>query len=126
MSARIPRRNGKTASPVGGTLSKDRDTTPDKLRELLAATFNIYQGGGDRKLKARRRRNFAFHMTDWSDDLRRLADLYRRPEAFDKEEAGQIVCGFLYHVIPHLRAAGRLLLDYEPEDFFRELDSQSG
>lgn len=61
-------------------------------------------------------------MTDWIDDLRRLADLVDRPEKYDSKAGGSIVVRFLYHVIPHLRAAGRLLLDYEPEDIFAKLD----
>jgi hypothetical protein len=63
-------------------------------------------------------------MTDWMVDLERLADLYQHPDKFDKTEAMSVVMGFLYHAIPHLRAAGRLLLDFEPEDIFKDIDGQ--
>ena len=49
-------------------------------------------------------------MTDWLVDLERLATLYSRPDAFSKDEAGDAVFGFLIHALPHLMAAGRLLL----------------
>jgi hypothetical protein len=62
-------------------------------------------------------------MTDWSKDLGQLAALYKNPEKFTKAEASQVVSGFLYHVIPHLTAAGRLLLDYSPDDIFLESES---
>jgi hypothetical protein len=80
----------------------------------------------DHSLKnARCRRNFIFHMTDWLKDLRDLNELSEHPERFTREQATAVVSGFVYHVLPHLRAAGRLL-DYAPKDIFRELDYQSG
>lgn len=59
----------------------------------------------------RRRHDFIFHMIDWKDDLERLADLVKHPERQDEESASVFLIGFLYHVVPHLNAAGRLLLD---------------
>jgi hypothetical protein len=56
-------------------------------------------------------------MTDWSEDLERLVDWYKHPEKLDREAAGTLVAAFLYHVIPHLKAAGRLLLDEIPDAF---------
>src|SRR5581483_11974989 len=111
MSAKAPRKNGKSVSKTGSAVSKNGDATPEKLRTLLTAVFGDYQNT-DPPLGDRHRRNFVFHMTDWSSDLARLAELYQHPEEFDKKEAGRIVSGFLYHVISHARAAGRLLLDY--------------
>jgi len=67
----------------------------------------------------RRRRDFAFHMTDWTGDLERMAALFQDPDRLDLEQATVFVIGFLYHVIPHLNAAGRLLLD-EISDPFAE------
>jgi hypothetical protein len=65
-------------------------------------------------------------MTDWSEDLFRLAELYEHPDKFDRAAAARLVAGFLTHAIPHLRAAGRLLLDHAPEDIFQEIDYTSG
>jgi hypothetical protein len=125
MSAKTPRKNGKNASKIGATVSQNGEATPEKLKTLLAAVFDECQDV-DPQLRDRHRRNFVFHMTDWSSDLSRLAELHRHPEQFDKKEAARIVSAFLHHVIPHARAAGRLLLDYEPGDAFKELDSRSG
>jgi hypothetical protein len=56
-------------------------------------------------------------MTDWLNDLEDLVDLYEHPEKFKKAAAGQFIFGFLVHVLPHLRAACRLLLDEDPDTF---------
>lgn len=89
-----------------------------RLEKLLSAVYHQYQKLDDPAANKKGRRDFVFHMTDWADDLRRLADLYQHPEEFNPETAGDIVAGFLYHVIPHLREAGRLMLDYDPENVF--------
>jgi hypothetical protein len=60
-------------------------------------------------------------MLDWDEDLRRLAELYQRPEKFSQEEADDVVSGFILHVLPHLKAAASLCLDYKP-NAFEELD----
>jgi len=65
----------------------------------------------------RARQDFVFHMTDWSDDLSALYKLFEEERPRDKQQATQIVVGFLYHAIPHLRAAGKLLLDTIPDAF---------
>ena len=49
-------------------------------------------------------------MTDWTDDLERLAALYKDPASMDLKAAQRFLFGFLVHVIPHLNAAGRLML----------------
>jgi hypothetical protein len=93
------------------------------LDRLLAAVYDSFQKKEPRKFNDQCRRDFVFNMTDWSKDLERLAELYKNPEKFTKADANQVVSGFLDHVIPHLRAAGRLLLDYSPDDIFLELES---
>lgn len=93
-------------------------STHPQLERLLTAVYNQYQKLDDAVANKKCRRDFVFHMTDWSEDLQRLANLYQHPEEFDRESAGDVVVGFLYHVIPHLREAGRLMLDYDPEDVF--------
>jgi hypothetical protein len=55
-------------------------------------------------------------MTDWRDDLQRLARLYEDPESADEEQAKDIVSAMLYHALGHLIAAARLY-DYVPDPF---------
>jgi hypothetical protein len=86
------------------------------LQKLLASVYNHFQRLDDRKANANARRDFVFHMTDWLSDLDHLVAIYKHPERVDAEQASEIV-GFLYHVIPHLNAAGRLLLDDIPDAF---------
>ncbi len=74
-----------------------------------------------RAANAKAREDFVFHMTDWLNDLRSLAAVYEHPAQADRKQAGMVVAGFLYHVLPHLKAAGRLLLDGIP-DAFEEAD----
>jgi hypothetical protein len=71
----------------------------------------------------RQRFDFAFHMSDWASDLEQMADLLRDPDRIDFEEASTFVIGFLYHVVPHLNAAGRLLLDEIRDPFAKPIDA---
>src|SRR4051812_29921473 len=116
MSGRKQPPNGKAASKATAPRSAAKPAAQRHLARLLASVYDQYQHLDDRSLNQRCRRNFVFHMTDWEGDLAKLAELYRHPERFGKDEAADRVAGFLYHVIPHLRAAGRLLLDFTPED----------
>src|SRR2546429_178808 len=86
------------------------------LERLLRAVFGRLQktAPADHDYK---QWEFVFHMTDWRHNFLELADLYENPKAFDKASASRIVAGFLYHAIPHLKAAGRLLLDEIPDAF---------
>lgn len=59
---------------------------------------------------ARLKFDFTFHMTDWLDDLKRMHALQEAPDVWTQKKATPFVVGFLYHVIPHLKAAGRILL----------------
>jgi hypothetical protein len=86
-----------------------------QIEQLLGQVFDLARQGLRETLDPeeyeRRRRDFIFHMIDWRDDLERLADWFKHPEQLEAESAGSFLIGFLYHVIPHLNAAGRLLLD---------------
>jgi hypothetical protein len=97
--------------------SKQHETPSKDLQKLLAAVYNQFQRLGDRAANAEARRDFVFHMTDWLPDFDRLRAIYEHPEQCDRREAGREIAGFLYHVIPHLKAAGRLLLDKIPDAF---------
>jgi hypothetical protein len=90
-----------------------------ELERLLGAVYRRYQRLDDRAADSQARQDFIFHMTDWLDDLDRLKAIYDNPDKIDRAEAGREIFGFLIHVIPHLKAAGRLLLD-EISDPFEE------
>lgn len=62
------------------------------------------------------REDFIFHMTDWKDDLEQLRYLFNTPDTHDEETTTRLV-GILYHIVPHLNAAVRLLLDEVPDPF---------
>jgi hypothetical protein len=64
------------------------------------------------------RREFVFHMTDWVDDLDTLAEMFKYPGDHNADGTCIQLIGILYHVIPHLRAAARLLLREEVPDPF--------
>lgn len=66
---------------------------------------------------ARRRAEFVFHLRDCKRDFEEMARLFQHPEQHDEEEASRLVIGMLYHVIPHLNRAGRLLLDEIADPF---------
>jgi tRNA(Ile)-lysidine synthase TilS/MesJ len=89
--------------------------TNDQLEELLGRIFDGAREGLRESIEpddyAQRRRDFIFHMTDWKSEVRQLADLYKNPKGHDELPTSDFLIGFLYHVIPHLNAAGRLLLD---------------
>lgn len=89
--------------------------TNKPFEELLGRIFDGAREGLRASIEpdayAQRRRDFIFHMTDWESDMERLADLVKDPGAEDEGVASDAIVGFLYHVIPHLNAAGRLLLD---------------
>jgi hypothetical protein len=125
MSAKKPRRNGKAASPTIGQHSKIEIKWPSpELKRLLAKVYNRYQKLDDPAADRRSREDFVFHMTDWLNDLDNLWEIYKNPESTSKEAAEDAVFGFLIHALPHLMAAGRLLLD-EIQDTFAEVKTPS-
>ena len=110
MSAKKLPLNGKPESTPIGLLSKRQHTLPsEKLQRLLRAVYNSYQRLDDPAANATARQDFAFHMTDWMDDLERLAAMYAQPDEFSKAAADDIVYAFIIHAVPHLMEAGRLL-----------------
>lgn len=63
------------------------------------------------------RLDFVFHMTDWLEDLYALTAAFKRPDRRSQKQFDDVVIGFVIHVIAHLRAAGRLVFDYDPDTF---------
>jgi hypothetical protein len=101
-----------------------------KIVQLLGQVFDGAREGLRETLDPeeyeRRRHDFIFHMTDWRDDLERLADLFKHPEQQEEGSASVFLIGFFYHVIPHLNAAGRLLLDEIGDPFAQTQNEQKG
>jgi hypothetical protein len=97
--------------------------------ELMAKVFDRAQSGlrdevGTAEYE-RRKRDFIFHMLDWKLDLSKIAGLLDHSESMSPRAATTFVIGFLYHVVPHLNAAGRLLLDEIPDPFETNAQSHS-
>jgi hypothetical protein len=87
-----------------------------KIENLMGQVYDALQSIDDKAANSEAKRQFVFHMTDWLDNLESLVKLYEEGTV-RQEKAAQTVARFLYHVIPHLHAAGRLLLDRIPEPF---------
>lgn len=83
------------------------------IEQLLQDVFD--GAGDDTELTpedfAKRRAEFVFHLRDCKRDFEQMARIFQNPEEFDEDEASRLIIGMLYHVIPHLNRAGRLLLD---------------
>jgi len=119
MSVKKRPRNGRPAStPTGKRSASEAASKSTELRRLLASIYNNYQKLDDPAANKVCRHDFVFHMTDWEEDLRALAELYEHPEGFSRSDAEQIVAGFLYHATAHVLEAARLMLDYEPGYIF--------
>jgi hypothetical protein len=90
---------------------QDRERIESLLREVFTELRQDDEPG-----YTEQKEDFVFHMTDWLEDLNGLMSLYS-DSGVGKEAAAKFVVGFLYHVIPHLNAAGRLLLGGIPDPF---------
>lgn len=92
-----------------------------KLLALLGKVFDAHRRDLKAELPApeyeQRRHDFVFHMTDWLSDLRGYAEIVEHPGNHKKDDTLRFLIGFLYHVVPHLNAAGRLLLDHINDPF---------
>lgn len=60
------------------------------------------------RIRRQRSRDFAFHMTDWAEDLFRLAAFYSSPDDYEPREVRSILRQFLHHAPDHLVQAARL------------------
>ncbi|HEY2839278.1 MAG TPA: hypothetical protein VGJ26_09025 [Pirellulales bacterium] len=97
-------------------------TISPALEDLLGAVFDDAR---DQRLPeseepadyAMWKQDFIFHMTDWMEDMEKLRQLFANPRVHNTEDASRFVVGFLYHVIPHVETAGRLLLNDIPNPF---------
>lgn len=91
------------------------------IEDVLSGFFDSAQDGLQDELPAEeyetRRRDFVFHLMDPKEDLERLVHLLNHGETGSDRDPTLELMGILYHIIPHLRAAGRLLLDEIPDGF---------
>jgi len=118
MSAKKLLLNGKERSKViRDAFPNEQISETTTLGRLLGAVYNDFIGAPKNKADSQRRFDFIFHMLDWARDARQFVDLLDHPEKYDKKTAEQFLIGFLFHVIPHLNAAGRLLLDEISDPF---------
>lgn len=88
-----------------------------KLVDLLEQIFERVREGSEDKNFDKHRSDFVFHMTDWQGDLEKLYQMYINPEAWEPDSACDFVVGFLYHVVPHVRAAAKLLVGSTGDPF---------
>jgi hypothetical protein len=65
-----------------------------------------------------RRKEIAFHLTDWLGDLEAWKSYCDSPEQFDSESAEKLIMGFLIHVPNHVAAASKLMLEIPVSDIF--------
>ncbi len=125
MSAKKLVRNGKCASRNSKPPWNREVLLPSPaLQKLLAAVFDKCRDIDDPRLRTQLKEDFVFHMTDWLNDLQGLQVLYSRPDQADPESASTFLVGFLCHVIPHLKAAGCLLVGEVADPFEKSYTSR--
>ena len=116
MSGKEPRRPGHAGSRNTAQPSKhDILFPPPELQQALGAVYDDWRAGEGGPPQARE--DFIFHMADWFTDLAKLAAFYQHPEQFPPATASKLIFGFLVHALPHLNAAGRLLLNEIADPF---------
>ena len=96
-------------------------TIVSALEDLLGRAFDEHQGDLRAALSeaeyAKLRHAFVFHLTDWAEDLEAFHAMGQSPESWTSDRAMHFLIGMLYHVVPHLKAAGRTLLGEVPDHF---------
>jgi hypothetical protein len=79
----------------------------DSIRRNLERAFRPRWAGEPVAVYRRKRQDFAFHMTDWIDDLELLIKAYQSPTRFRRSEWEGVINGFVVHVAGHLVEAAR-------------------
>jgi hypothetical protein len=113
LKPRAKRRNNSDATIE--CAASHRSPAVPRSRQLSAQIAGLVQA--ELGLDATRAQDFAFHMTDWIDDLERLRKLYR-----SRFESAEAIVGtifeFLAHVPAHLNAAHVILWNEPVPDPF--------
>jgi hypothetical protein len=105
---RVETRNGTVA------MTPNVSSFDDLLGKVFDEVFERVPKRGLRAAEyAELKHDFVFHMRDIKEDVEKIARLYHHPERRSPEAESVFIIGFLYHVIPHLRAASRILLGEE-------------
>ena len=126
MSGRKQPKNGKPVStPIAISWKKEITYPTPELQRMLKSIYNRYQKRDDSAANAEAREDFVFHMTDWIDDLNRLATIFAHPAEVEKKFAGDAVYGFLIHAVAHLNEAYRLLEGCEVRNPFLSTPDQA-
>ncbi len=89
------------------------NTSVIRQRIIDALSTSEYDYGSDENLRA-----IAFHMTDWTENLKEWVKFCQSPSALSDEEVRRILVGFLVHVPNHVAAASKLALDKPVQDIF--------
>ena len=63
--------------------------------------------------------NFAFHMTDWIDELSELLKLFSTEERVSFDKSNEILMNFLTHAPAHIIEAAEIYLGDEVKKIFR-------
>jgi len=64
------------------------------------------------------RREIAFHMTDWLEDLEEWTAFCNSPDGLDSDAISELLIGFLIHVPNHVAAASKLMTGIPVSDIF--------
>jgi len=87
----------------------------DEARNILRAVYSEVRESHELEY-GNEQEAFSFHMSECLDDMEGVVSLLKT----SSEPAGVVarrIVGFLYHVVPHLNAAARLLLNGVPDSF---------
>lgn len=71
-------------------------------------------------------RDFAFHMTDWIQDLQDLVVKYRQINETDNEKLFDTLLSFLLHVPGHVVEAAKLITGEDTSELLTQDDHQRG
>jgi hypothetical protein len=91
------------------------------VRELFSAAFDAMHEADE--THEERRAEFAFHLDECVDDFRAFLDAVAKRT--DPDTMSTFLVGFLAHAVPHLNAAGRLLLGKIADPFASREDDES-
>jgi hypothetical protein len=92
----------------------------ESLRNILRAVFEGLREKEEASF-SEKQEEFAFHIVECLDDFENLLMLLKKSASSNETNENAMIAreivGFLYHVVPHLTAASRLLLDGVPDTF---------